>query len=92
MISPLAPFPPPMDSTSNNTYIKNSFITGASYLGELLKINNSLQELVMAENSIGNDGISSVAEGLQYNSTLLKMDIAICGISEKGIQFSTQAN
>lgn len=62
----------------------NSICIGASYLGELLKINSSLHELVIPENNIGNDGISSVAEGLQYNSTLLKLDIANCGISEKG--------
>ena len=39
----------------------------------------------MAENNIGNDGISSLAEGLQYNSTMLKLDIVNCEISEKGI-------
>ena len=57
--------------------------TGASCVGELLKANNSLQELVMC-NPIGDDGMSSVADGLQYNNTLTKLDIQECGFSVKG--------
>ena len=43
--------------------------TGASCVGELLKVNNSLQdqELVMRDDPIG---MSSVADGLRCNSTL----------------------
>ena len=58
--------------------------TGASCLGELLKVNNSLQELDMNNNAIGDDGISSVADGLQYNKTLTKLDVRWCGLSVKG--------
>ena len=46
--------------------------TGASCLGELLKVNNSLQELSMQYNDI-DDGMPSVADGLQYNKTLTKL-------------------
>ena len=58
--------------------------TGASCVGELLKINNSLQELVMWDNQIGDDGMSSVADGLQCNNTLTKLDVQRCGFSVKG--------
>ena len=58
--------------------------TGASCLGELLKVNNSLQELNMADNAIGDDGMSSVADGLQYNKTLIKLRVQWCGLSVKG--------
>ena len=51
--------------------------TGASCLGELLKVNNSLQELDMhGNNYIGDDGISSIADGLLHNNTLTKLDIS----------------
>ena len=58
--------------------------TGASCVGELLKVNNSLQELVMQSNQIGDNGISSVADGLQCNNTLTKLDVEGCGLSVKG--------
>ena len=58
--------------------------TGASCVGELLKVNNSLQELVMGYNQIGDDGMSSVADGLQCNNTLTKLDVQRCGFSVKG--------
>ena len=58
--------------------------TGASCVGELLKVNNSLQELVMADNQIGDDGMSSVADGLQCNNTLTKLNVQGCGFSVKG--------
>ena len=58
---------------------------GASYLGGLLKVNNSLQELVMGWNDIGDHGMSSVADGLQYNNALTNLDIHACGLLVKGI-------
>ena len=58
--------------------------TGASCLGELLKVNNSLQELYMKGNIIGDDGMSSVADGLQHNNTLTKLDVSHCKFSVKG--------
>ena len=64
-----------------NLYIAT---TGASCVGELLKVNNALQELVMRRNEIGDDGMSSVADGLQCNSTLTKLNVQRCGFSEKG--------
>ena len=58
--------------------------TGASCVGELLKVNNSLQELVMWNNPIGDDGMSSVADGLLWNNTLTMLDVHICEFSVKG--------
>ena len=58
--------------------------TGASCVGELLKVNNSLQEVVMDNNEIGDDGMSSVADGLQCNNTLTKLNVERCGFSVKG--------
>ena len=58
--------------------------TGASCVGELLKVNNSLQELVMWDNQFGDDGMSSVADGLQCNNTLTKLHVQECGFSVKG--------
>ena len=58
--------------------------TGASCLGELLKINNSLQELYMRVNDVGDDGMSSVADGLQHNNTLTKLSVSLCNFSVKG--------
>ena len=58
--------------------------TGISCLGEILKVNNSLQELDMGHNAVGDDGMSSVADGLQYNKTLTKLKVHRCGLSVKG--------
>ena len=58
--------------------------TGASCLGEVLKVNNSLQGLNMDLNAIDDDGISSVADGLQYNKTLTDLQLWWCGFSVKG--------
>ena len=58
--------------------------TGASYVGELLRVNNSLQELALRRNPIGDDGMSSVADGLQCNNTLTKLNVERCRFSVKG--------
>ena len=58
--------------------------TGASSVGELLKVNNSLKELDMSSNPIYDDGMSSVADGLQYSNTLTKLIVGECEFSVKG--------
>ena len=58
--------------------------TGASCVGKLLKVNNSLQELYMRDNDIGDDGMSSVADGLQCNKTLTELNVQGCRFSVKG--------
>ena len=64
--------------------IINKRLQGASCLGELLKVNNLLQELIMRANDIGDNGMSSVADGLQHNNTLAKLNISQCKFSVKG--------
>ena len=58
--------------------------SGASCLSELLKVNNSLQELVMHDNKISDDGMLLVADGLRSNNTLTKLNVERCGLSVKG--------
>ena len=69
------------DVLMQNLYIVT---TGASCVGELLKVNNSLQELGMNYNDINDDGMSSVANGLQCNNTLTELYVQGCGFSVKG--------
>ena len=38
----------------------------------------------MRRNDIGDDGMSSVADGLQQNNTLAKLDVSMCEFSVKG--------
>jgi len=38
----------------------------------------------MSHNVIGDEGISSVAEGLKHNKTLAELIITKCGLSVKG--------
>ena len=39
----------------------------------------------MGWNDIGDHGMSSVADGLQYNNALTNLDIHACGLLVKGI-------
>ncbi|XP_065888158.1 protein NLRC3-like isoform X3 [Dysidea avara] len=56
---------------------------GASCVGRFLK-NCNLQVLNIGRNSIGDDGISVMMDGLQYNKTLTELHVHNCGISAKG--------
>ena len=38
----------------------------------------------MRHNVIGDDGMSLVADGLQYNKSLTKLDVGQCRLSVKG--------
>lgn len=66
------------------TYKMYCYCIGASALNELLKVNNSLQELDMSINYIGDEGISSIAEGLQSNKSLTNLKMEYCKFSSKG--------
>ena len=58
--------------------------TGATYIKEMLMENKKLQHLDIADNKIGNDGVSHITEGLQQNYTLTKLMLYNCEISAKG--------
>ena len=60
-------------------------MTGAHCVKEFLMANNSLQELDLEQNDIGDNGISSVAEGLHCNDKLTKLSVINCGFSEEGM-------
>ena len=38
----------------------------------------------MRGNDIGDDGMSSVVDGLQHNKSLTKLNVSYCGVSLKG--------
>jgi len=57
--------------------------TGANCVGRCLKI-CTLKALIIQDNSIGDDGISVMMDGLQHNKTLTKLDVLGCELSAKG--------
>ena len=59
--------------------------TGVSCLGELLKVNISLQQLDMRYNDIGEDGILSITDGLHHNNMLKILNVSGCEFLVKGI-------
>ena len=62
----------------------HNIYTGARCLGELLKVNHSLKKLDIRSNTIGDEGISLVADGLQHNNKLIKLNVSACQLSSKG--------
>ncbi|XP_065888160.1 NACHT, LRR and PYD domains-containing protein 12-like isoform X2 [Dysidea avara] len=59
---------------------------GASCVGRFLK-NCNLQALNIGGNPIGDDGISVMMDGLQYNKTLTELDVSECELSAKDLIF-----
>ena len=49
-----------------------------------MKVNNSLQELDLSQNKISDDGMLLIADVLECNNTLTKLNVGKCGISVKG--------
>ena len=50
----------------------------------MLMENKKLQHLSIASNTIKDNGVEYVTEGLQHNSTLTVLWLSSCGISERG--------
>ena len=69
-----------------------SLYTGAGYLGDLLKVTYSLQELDMGNNACGDDGMAFIADGLQHNDTVTHLMVENCGFSAKGNKFKAINN
>ena len=59
--------------------------TGATSISQALMINKTLQELVMWDNQIGNDGITAIAGSLS-NSSITLLNVGNCGISVVGVR------
>ena len=50
----------------------------------MLMENNKLQHLNISGNSIGDDGVRQITEGLQHNNTLTKLVAWDCDFSVEG--------
>ena len=48
---------------------------GATVIAEALKINSTLEELMLANNQIGDDGATAIAEALKINKALHQLDL-----------------
>ena len=57
--------------------------TGAISISQALMVNQTLLELYMCGNQIGDDGITAIAGSLS-NSSITKLDVKSCGISVTG--------
>ena len=59
-------------------------ITGAMYISQLLNVTHTLQELIMRDNDIGDEGMAVISEALQHNKSLTTLRVGVCGLSVKG--------
>ena len=59
---------------------------GAVDIAEMLKINHTLKFLHIAGNSIGDDGISAVSDGLYANTTLIQLVACSCEFCVEGAE------
>jgi len=57
--------------------------TGAISISQALMVNQTLLELYMGHNNIGNDGITAIAGSLN-NSSITVLDVQLCGITFTG--------
>ena len=65
-------------------YKINFHYTGATHIKKMLMVNKKLQHLNISQNTIGDDGVKHVTEGLQQNDTLTELMLWGCKISVKG--------
>ena len=59
--------------------------TGAISISNMMIVNHSLQELIMDENNIGDDGISAIARGLG-NCKINELHVDHCCITVTGVR------
>ena len=62
----------------------NIVCNGALNIGEFLKIHKTLRFLEISENSIGDDGISAISDGLYDNTTLIQLVANSCQFQHRG--------
>ena len=60
--------------------------TGAISISQALMVNQTLLELHMYGNKIGDDGITAIAESLS-NSNITLLNVGECGIGLVGVKF-----
>ena len=59
--------------------------TGAISISQALMVNQTLLELDMTKNGIGNEGIAAIATSLN-NSSITELDVMECGITFTGVR------
>ena len=64
--------------------------TGAISISQALMVNQTLLELIMNGNQIGDDGITAIASSLS-NSSITLLDVRRCGISVVGVRSLAEA-
>ena len=64
--------------------------TGAISISQALMVNQTLLELNMRDNQIGDDGITAIASSLS-NSSITLLDVNECGISDVGVRSLVEA-
>ena len=64
--------------------------TGAISISQALMVNQTLLELYMGGNHIGDDGITAIAASLSYSSITV-LDVFGCGISVVGVRSLAEA-
>ena len=53
-------------------------------MSTIIIIGNTLKELKVPYNNIGDNGVSVITEGLQSNKTLRKLNVSVCYFAAKG--------
>ena len=53
-------------------------------MSTIIIIGNTLKELKVHYNNIGDNGISVITEGLQSSKTLRKLNVSVCYFAAKG--------
>lgn len=64
--------------------------TGAVFISQALTVNQTLQELSMSWNNVGDDGIMAIAKSL-CKSCITILDIRGCGITDNGVRSLARA-
>ena len=59
-------------------------ITGAVYISQLLNVTHALQELIINDNDISDNGMAVISEALQHKKSLTTLEVTGCGLSGKG--------
>jgi Ran GTPase-activating protein (RanGAP) involved in mRNA processing and transport len=65
-------------------------VSAANGLSFLLQENETLQELTLSENMLGDDGVEILAQGLSRNRTLQLLDLRSNGIGKEGVKVFSQ--
>lgn len=70
--------------TTMSFYVDYICDAGAKVIGEVLKVNKSLTELVLSRNNIGDKGAKAIGEALKVNPSLTRIDLSHNEIGDDG--------